>query len=117
MRRTRPSVGSFCSTPFVASLTGHEPTPRLFAGRVARTPAGLTLLTELAELLQAPIVEGRFVYRMNFPTRHPLKMALGTSLADADLVLALEHPELFHYTHTMTPPDFRSQPAATEPCT
>ena len=79
--------------------------PRIFAGRVARTPKGLALLIELAELLQAPVVEGRFVYRMNFPTRHPLKMAIGTSLADADLVLSLEHPELFHYTHVMTPPN------------
>jgi acetolactate synthase-1/2/3 large subunit len=79
--------------------------PRIFAGRVARTPNGLALLVELAELLQAPVVEGRFVYRMNFPTRHPLKMALGTSLADADLVLSLEHPELFHYIHVMTPPN------------
>ena len=64
---------------------------------------GLSLLVELAELLQAPVVEGRFVYRMNFPTRHPLKMGFGTALAEADLVVALEHPELFHYTHTMTP--------------
>ena len=77
--------------------------PYLFAGRVARTPRGLSLLVELAELLQAPVVEGRFVYRMNFPTRHPLKMGEGTTLADADVVLSLEHPELFHYTHAMTP--------------
>jgi thiamine pyrophosphate-dependent acetolactate synthase large subunit-like protein len=77
--------------------------PHLFAGRIARTPDGLSLLVELAELLQAPVVEGRFVYRMNFPTRHPLKMGVGSALAEADLVLSLEHPELFHYTHAMTP--------------
>jgi acetolactate synthase-1/2/3 large subunit len=105
LTRTTPPAADAGAVAEVAKLLVAAENPRLFAGRVARTPAGLTLLTELAELLQAPIVEGRFVYRMNFPTRHPLKMALGTSLADADLVLALEHPELFHYTHTMTPPN------------
>jgi thiamine pyrophosphate-dependent acetolactate synthase large subunit-like protein len=89
----------------VAKLLIAAENPRLFAGRVARTPRGLALLVELAELLQAPVVEGRFVYRMNFPSRHPLKMALGSTLADTDLVLSLEHPELFHYLHTMTPPN------------
>jgi thiamine pyrophosphate-dependent acetolactate synthase large subunit-like protein len=87
----------------IARLLVAAENPHLFAGRVARTPRGLALLVELSELLQAPVLEGRFVYRMNFPNRHPLKMALGTTLADADLVLSLEHPELFHYTHAMTP--------------
>jgi thiamine pyrophosphate-dependent acetolactate synthase large subunit-like protein len=105
LTRTTPPAADAGAVAELAKLLVEAENPRLFAGRVARTPAGLALLTELAELLQAPIVEGRFVYRMNFPTRHPLKMALGTSLADADLVLALEHPELFHYTHTMTPPN------------
>jgi len=105
LTRTTPPAADAGAVAELAKLLVAAENPYLFAGRVARTPAGLTLLTELAELLQAPIVEGRFVYRMNFPTRHPLKMALGTTLADADMVLALEHPELFHYTHTMTPPN------------
>jgi acetolactate synthase-1/2/3 large subunit len=102
---TSPPAAEAGAITEVAKLLVAAEQPRLFAGRVARTPKGLALLTELAELLQAPVVEGRFVYRMNFPTRHPLKLALGATLADADLVLALEHPELFHYTHTMTPPN------------
>ena len=105
LTRTTPPAADAGAVAELAKLLVAAENPYLFAGRVARTPAGLTLLTELAELLQAPIVEGRFVYRMNVPTRHPLKMALGTTLADADMVLALEHPELFHYTHTMTPPN------------
>ncbi len=100
-----PPAADAAAVAEVAKLLVAAENPRLFAGRVARTPRGLSLLVELAELLQAPVVEGRFVYRMNFPSRHPLKMALGTSLADADLVLALEHPELFHYLHAMTPPN------------
>ncbi len=37
--------------------------------RLARTPAGMVLLCELAETLQAPVVDQRG--RMNFPSRHP----------------------------------------------
>jgi thiamine pyrophosphate-dependent acetolactate synthase large subunit-like protein len=102
---TSPPSADAGAVAEMARLLVAAENPYLFAGRVARTPKGLPLLVELAELLQAPVVEGRFVYRMNFPTRHPLKTAIGTTLADADLVLALEHPELFHYTHAMTPPN------------
>ena len=44
--------------------------PRINAGRMARTPNGITLLVELAELLQAPVNGGGD--RVNFPSRHPL---------------------------------------------
>ena len=44
--------------------------PVLVADRMARTANGMTLLVELAELLQAGVIdEGS---RMNFPSRHPL---------------------------------------------
>jgi acetolactate synthase-1/2/3 large subunit len=76
--------------------------PVIVAGRVARTPAGLARLVELAELLQAPVHDGQqFVLRMNFPTRHPLKNS--GSVADADLILALEVPDFFQLTHRLTP--------------
>ena len=44
--------------------------PRINAGALARTPNGITLLVELAELLQAPVNGGGD--RVNFPSRHPL---------------------------------------------
>ena len=102
---TSPPAADAGAVAELAKLLVAAENPYLFAGRVARTPKGLSLLVELADLLQAAVVEGRFVYRMNFPNRHPLKMALGTTLAEADLVLSLEHPELFHYMHAMTPPN------------
>ena len=37
-----------------------------------------------------------YAMRMNFPSRHPLKMGAGVSVGDANLVLGLEHPELLH---------------------
>jgi len=71
-------------------------------GRAARTPNGIALLVQLAELLQVPVNDGpQFTLRMNFPSRHPLKNA--GVVANADFILALEVPDLFQATHAMTP--------------
>src|SRR6266508_1059559 len=59
--------------------------PRINAGRMARTPNGIALLVELAELLQAPVNGGSD--RVNFPSRHPLA---GNGSGAADLILNLE---------------------------
>jgi thiamine pyrophosphate-dependent acetolactate synthase large subunit-like protein len=75
--------------------------PVIIAGRCARTPAGLMRLIELAELLQAPVHDRPFRFRMNFPTRHPLYGA-GT-VADADVILGLEVPDFWNATHAQTP--------------
>jgi len=75
--------------------------PVIAAGRVARTPAGIAPLVELAELLQAPVHDGQFMLRMNFPTRHPLKNA--GSPTEADFILGLEKPDFFLITHRLTP--------------
>jgi acetolactate synthase-1/2/3 large subunit len=60
--------------------------PRINAGRMARTPAGMTRLVEHAELLQAPVNGGGD--RVNFPSRHPLAGSGGA--AAADVILNLE---------------------------
>ena len=44
--------------------------PVIIADRAARTPDGMKLLMELAETLQAPVIDQSG--RMNFPSRHPL---------------------------------------------
>jgi acetolactate synthase-1/2/3 large subunit len=69
----------------VAKLLVAAENPVILASRAARTPAGLSLMVELAEALQAGVVDSR--RRLNFPTRHPLS---GGSAAQADVVLALE---------------------------
>ncbi len=61
------------------------------------------VLVELAELLQAPVQDMRFYLRMNFPSRHPLKLGPAVPVADADVILGLEHPEFFQNLHTLTP--------------
>ncbi len=83
----------------VARMLVDAENPVIIAGRVARTPNAIKLLVELAELLQAPVQDRRF--RMNFPSSHPLYG--GGSIATADLVLALEVPDFWNMTHSMTP--------------
>ena len=97
-----PPAGDSDAVAQLAKMLVAAESPVIIAGRAARTPAGLTRLVELAELLQAPVHDGQqFVLRMNFPTRHPLRNS--GSVADADLILALEVPDFFHQTHRLTP--------------
>ena len=64
--------------------------PVIVADRAARTPNGIKLLLELAELLQAAVIDPGI--RMNFPSRHPLNQTerRNAALANADVVLGLE---------------------------
>jgi thiamine pyrophosphate-dependent acetolactate synthase large subunit-like protein len=70
-------------------LVGAE-NPLIVADRAARTAEGLRLLVELAEELQAPVVD---IYgRMNFPWRHPLNQSRRQAIlvGNADVILGLE---------------------------
>ncbi len=69
----------------VARMLVAAENPRVNAGRLARTPNGITLLVELAELLQMPVNVGGD--RVNFPSRHPLA---GNGSGQPDLLLGLE---------------------------
>ena len=73
--------------------------PVIVADRVARTPTGIALLVELAETLQAPVIDRRG--RMNFPSRHPLNQteSAGQLIAGADVILGLE---LFDFWGTVS---------------
>ncbi len=74
--------------------------PVLVADRAARTPAGLQLLVDLAELLQAPVID-RWA-RLNFPTRHPLNHTDRTraAIAGADVILGLELTDFWGLVNT-----------------
>ncbi len=73
--------------------------PVIVAGRVARTQNGVDLLVQLAETLQAPVMDRR--NRMVFPSRHPLYNS--GSISDADVILGLEAVDLWFVTHRQTP--------------
>ena len=72
--------------------------PVLVADRLARTPRGMELLIELAETLQAAVIDRGS--RLNFPTRHPLNQTHRYSngpppmnravIPQADVILGLE---------------------------
>jgi thiamine pyrophosphate-dependent acetolactate synthase large subunit-like protein len=64
--------------------------PVLVADLAARTSAGMALLVQLAEALQAPVID--LGGRMNFPSRHPLNHTYNRRalITDADVILALE---------------------------
>jgi thiamine pyrophosphate-dependent acetolactate synthase large subunit-like protein len=94
-----PPAGDSGAVAEAAKLLVAAEQPVIVAGRVARTPNGLKLLVELAELLQCPVQDRRF--RMNFPSAHPLYN--GGSLATADLIMGLEIPNFWDVTHTQTP--------------
>ncbi len=85
-----PPQGDSGSVKEVARLLVQAENPVLVVDRSARTPAGLQSLIELAELLQAPVLDQ--AGRMNFPTLHPLSQsAQGRNLiAGADVVVGLE---------------------------
>ena len=96
---TTPPAGDSAAVAEIAKILVGAETPLIVTGRSARTPKGLQLLVELAELLQAPVIDRR--QRMNFPTRHPLYGS--GNLATADVVLGLEVPDFWNVTHEQTP--------------
>jgi thiamine pyrophosphate-dependent acetolactate synthase large subunit-like protein len=93
-----PPVGDSGAVAEAARLLVMAENPLILCGRSARTPAGIDLVVELAELLQAAVQDRHF--RMNFPTRHALA---GGSIGEADVILALEVGDLWMATHSQTP--------------
>ena len=85
---TAPAPGGEDADVLAELLRGAR-RPVLAAGYAGDTEEGFALLVELAELLQAPVLD--LGPRLNFPTDHPL-WALGDEelLADADLLVLLE---------------------------
>src|SRR5229473_608011 len=88
--------------------------PVIVADRAARTPAGMARLIELAEALQAPVIDQGG--RMNFPTRHPLNQSdRGRALiADADVILGLELTDFWGVTHSFRDQLHRTSKLATK---
>lgn len=85
-----PPQGDSGAVAEAARLLVNAESPVIVADRAARTPAGLARLIELAETLQAPVVDQGG--RMNFPSRHPLNQSdHGRQLVSgADVILGLE---------------------------
>lgn len=74
----------------LAKMLVEAENPVIVVDRLARTPRGMPLLVELAETLNAAVVD--LYGRQNFPSRHPLNHTdrARPVVAQADLVLGLE---------------------------
>ncbi len=70
-----------------ADWLANAESPVIYADRFAQDQEGVDLLVELAELLQAPVVDQKG--RMNFPNGHHLSQTAGV-VGQADVILALE---------------------------
>jgi len=92
-------VGDSGSIAELARMLVNAENPVIVAGRVAHNQAGMTLLAELADTLQAPVNDQR--NRMNLASTHPFYNT--GSVANADVVLALEVEDVFMLTHRMSP--------------
>ena len=84
---TSPPQGDSGAVREAARLLASAERPVIVADRAARTPNGIKLLVELAELLQAPVVDQGS--RMNFPNTHHLHRPAAV-IGQADVILGLE---------------------------
>ena len=68
--------------------------PIIICDRLARTPAGMASLVELAETLQCSVIDN--AGRMNFPSRHPLNQSFRRGIiGQSDVILAIEMNDLW----------------------
>jgi len=95
-----PPQGDSGSVAEAARLLVAAESPVIVADRAARTPVGLALLIELAEVLQAPVVDQ--AGRLNFPTRHPLNHSGHGRIviSTADVILGLELSDFWGTVHS-----------------
>jgi acetolactate synthase I/II/III large subunit len=82
-----PPQGDDAAVREAARLLANAEYPVIVVDRTARTTNGVTLLVELAELLQAPVVDQGG--RMNFPNTHYLSRPASV-VAQADVVIGME---------------------------
>jgi acetolactate synthase-1/2/3 large subunit len=83
----RPPRGDDDAIREAARMLVAAESPVIMADRMAHDQTGVDLLVELAETLQAPVINRRG--RMNFPNTHYLNQS-GNLTARADMILGLE---------------------------
>jgi acetolactate synthase I/II/III large subunit len=84
---TSPPQGDTGAVKEAARLLANAQNPVIVADRAARSENGVRLLVELAEALQAQVIDQGG--RMNFPKTHYLSRPL-TAVSNADVIIGLE---------------------------
>ena len=95
-----PPQGDSAAVSEAAKVLAAAENPVIVVDRAARTAEGVLLLIDLAETLQAPVLD--LAGRMNFPTLHPLNhSARGRELVStADVILGLEVTDFWGTVHS-----------------
>ena len=89
-----PPQGDSGAIAEAAKMLVEAQNPVIVCDRVARTPAGMARLVELAETLQCGVIDN--AGRMNFPSRHPLNQSFRRGIiAQADVIIAIEMNDLW----------------------
>src|SRR5262249_5331679 len=84
---TSPPAGEMGAVKEAAKLLAEAQNPVIAVGRAARTENGVRLLVQLAEALQARVID--MGERMNFPKTHHLAAGI-PAVASADVILGME---------------------------
>ena len=96
---TAPPQGDSGAVKEAARLLAAAQNPLIVADRAARTPNGMKLLVQLAETLQARVIDQGG--RMNFPRTHYLS-APPTAVGNADVILGLELSDFWATVNSYT---------------
>ncbi|HYU78892.1 MAG TPA: thiamine pyrophosphate-dependent enzyme, partial [Vicinamibacterales bacterium] len=104
-----PPAGDSAAVAEIAKLLVAAENPVIVAGRVARTAAGMQLMVELAETLQAPVQGGG----RNMPNRHPLNG--GGAPVSADVILGLQVDDFWGTLHSFRDQQERSYRSIVKP--
>ena len=107
--------GDLSAVADLAKMLAAAENPVLVLDRAARTAHGMELLVELAETLQAPVIDQWG--RLNFPTRHPLNHSDSARnlITNADLIVGLELTDFWGVVHAYRDQLFRSSRPVTKP--
>ena len=110
-----PPQGDSGAVAEAARLLVQAENPVIIVDRAARTQAGTDRLVELAEALQAPVIDK--ASRMNFPSRHALNHTAqaGPLIANADVVIGLEATDLWTSLNSFRDQLERTNKPATRP--
>jgi len=110
-----PPQGESGAVAEAARLLVTAENPVIIADRAARTPAGMKLLVDLAEVLQAPVIDQGG--RMNFPTRHLLNHTERSRVlvGSADVILGLELTDFWGTVHSYRDQLQRTSQSITKP--
>lgn len=96
---TAPPQGDSGAVKEAARLLAAAQSPLIVADRAARTANGVTLLVQLAELLQARVIDTGG--RMNFPKTHYLS-APPSAIGSGDVILGLELSDFWGVVNSYT---------------